>query len=341
MLSKRLMGLSRGTFVNTQYKRCHGSFIDTFGNTICSVNDCQRVDIENVVNSTIKGKAILLKNVGDSTINKYNLDVSQSARNSIERDMLLAKYQCDPGVYLIRNWSKCPELCDGEFVAGGVNILIEHNGYHYSLLMKDKTKKYLTCPGGTATISDIRDNVNIGVRELLEETTSVNNFDGIDLSHLKLDKLCKFYFRSRFFDIDNIPDIYTMNTFYISTNNTISTYLSLLFDDRNLCDEHCYKLQYLDHDETEFTYALNLTSNKNINPSTVTLDDVLALFQKEEREIIRKHNHPVTYLHTAMSQFNLFNHYGVINSGSPTIVKNTETFNFPGNLVKLELLPKE
>jgi hypothetical protein len=66
-------------------------------------------------------------------------------------------------------------------------------------------------------MSDINANVNIGIRELLEETTS-NDFNVIDLSHLKLDELCKFYFRSRFFDIDGIPDTSTMNTWEVSTN---------------------------------------------------------------------------------------------------------------------------
>jgi hypothetical protein len=89
-------------------------------------------------NTTSRGKAILFKNVDDSTIKKYNCNILQSAISSIERDMTLAKHQCTPGVYLVRNWSKCPELCNGEFIAGGVNILVEHNGSYYTILMKDR-----------------------------------------------------------------------------------------------------------------------------------------------------------------------------------------------------------
>ena len=54
--------------------------------------------------------------------------------------MTFAKYQCIPRVYLIRNWSKCRELCNEEFIAGDVNILVEHKGSYYAILMKDKTK---------------------------------------------------------------------------------------------------------------------------------------------------------------------------------------------------------
>lgn len=75
-------------------------------------------------------------------------------------------FQYEPGFYLIRNRSKCPELCNGEFITGCVNILIEYNGYFYTPLMIDKTKDYVRCPGGTATMSDIE------IRELWEETSS-------------------------------------------------------------------------------------------------------------------------------------------------------------------------
>jgi hypothetical protein len=96
----------------------------------------------------------------------------------------------------------------------------------------------------------------------------------------------------------------------------------MLFNEKNLCDEHCYKLDYVDHDETEFVYALNLTppsSNKDRYSSTFSLNDVLSLFQQEELQVIRKYNHPVTYLHAAMSQFNLFYQYRTIGVTSPQL----------------------
>lgn len=326
--------------------RSINSYIDKFGNTICSVNNDEIININDVVNTTPKGKAILLKNVDGVTINRYNCNLSQVTNSQTEHNMKFARYQCNSNksaVYLIRNWSKCPELCYGSFIAGGVNVLVEHDGYHYVLLMKDKTRYYLTCPGGTATMSDINGNVNIGVRELLEETTS-ESFNGINLSHLKLDKLCKFYFKSKFFDIDDIPDTYTMNTFYTSTKDTsnenVSSYLSMLFQPKNLCDEHCYKLNYNNHDETEFVYALNLPNYSHVN-NEEDLNRLLWIFQREERQIVKTYNHPVTYLHATMSQLNFSNQIGILNKQSPTIITNTTAFNFPNNLVKLELFPNQ
>lgn len=331
-----LLNLTRKRFTESYTK-------DTFGNFIYN----NYTPMRGVIEYPEEGKAILLKNSNQKEIYNYNEEIEELGMYGLAEkdiDMLKAKFQCQPGVYLIRNWSKCSELYNGEFIAGGVNILIEHNGDFYTPLMKDKTKDYLTCPGGTATISDIDGNVNIGIRELWEETTS-DDFCGINLAYLNLPVLCKFYFKSRFFDIDGIPDTYTMNKFVTSTkdksNPNLSLYLSRLFDSRNLCDEHCYKLSYNNHDETEFVYALNLTSNmKSFETTSPLIDQLFLPFSSDlykQRNIINKYSHPVTYLHVAMSQFNLFTECIPFTVSSSTTIVNNGFPNFPKNLTKLDL----
>lgn len=319
------------TSLYQSYRRSHSMYTDRFGNTICEVVDTNPVDIQNIVSTTAKGKAVLLKNIDVISVENYN--------KYVPHEMLLAKYQCNPNVYLIRNWSKCPELCDGKFIAGGVNILVSHEGSNYGILMKDKTKNYLTCPGGTATPLDIVVGTNVGIRELYEETSGLDSLDGINLSHMKLNELCKFHFKSNFFDISGIPDTYTMNMWNTSVDNnsgTISMYLSELFSKKNQCDEDCYKLSYDNHDETEFVYALNLGCDLLTKP-TVTLCDVLSVFQHEDRTIIKKYPHPVTYLHSALCQIHQFNYHGKINTKTPSVISNVTDYNFPNNLVKIEL----
>ena len=47
-------------------------YSDRFGNTLCNLNHSLHVDIVTIVNNTLRGRAILLKNASPSAINKYN-----------------------------------------------------------------------------------------------------------------------------------------------------------------------------------------------------------------------------------------------------------------------------
>lgn len=320
--------VNRGRVRLCKQPRKISSYTDKFNNSIYSFDGDRHVDINSLVGGTPIGKGILLKGIDRLSVQNYNETVQRGS--SLYSEMMTAEFQCDPNVYLIRNWSKCPELVAGKFVAAGVNIIVEHDGLFYSVLMKDKTRKYLTCPGGTGTMSDVIYNNNsinfgktsrtIAVRELLEETES-SQFPGITLDGSSLDKLCEFKFRSKFFDINGVRDTYSMYSVFVSLDNrdksipdNVYSYFDRLFDKANLRDESCYKLSYSDHEETEFVYAWRLIhadvmdfyDQLSINNRVQIPGGVIFSYMHENRAIMRNHFHPVTYLHATMSQYHLF-----------------------------------
>lgn len=284
---------------------CHTKTIDSFGNYLyCFTN--KRPDLKKIIADIPFGKALLVRNVCESVID----------------NIPEMKFQCvdknGKNVYLVRNGSNCPELYDGKYYAGGVNIIVRKGGCYYTIFTKDKSRKYITCPGGTANEKDFFNannfddqleitGKNIGIRELKEETTGVTKYGkmcaGLDLNKYVLSNVCQFEFKSKFFDIDDIQDIYTMNSYYFdldskrpTINRKMLDFFRLLFDKSNTIGYN-YQLKFISHSEIDYVYAHKLVLTEILIDKTRPVD----LMYHDNVD------HPVTNLHLAASYHHLHN----------------------------------
>lgn len=320
------------------------TYSDKFGNTIHNANH-KPVDIKKLVKNTTKGKAVLLHNIHKNLINEYNDSIAGPSKMCAKLQLSNEHYGDDRNTYLIRNGSNCPELFYNQYFAGGVNIIVKYLDQYYTLLVKDKTKNYLTVPGGTANSSDFeyqissnydeesdidihRTGYNIAVRELLEETRGMTDdgtaLDGLKYEYLDLSKNCRFHFKSTFFDVPDINDIYIMHRAYIDLDtqedNSVKTYLSKLFSPEHQSNYEtiytAYTMKYKNHNETEYVHAARLfpiTSGPSIF-------DKYKLYDRHYGQ----NQHPVTNLHLGASHMSLFK-----------ILNSKLAINYPKNLVKL------
>lgn len=259
---------------------------DSFGNTFLKCIS-HTFDIDSLYNQieTIKkpNKGIIFVGFSDTIISQLN-------SNYYNSDIIYLTTNNGENYHLMINNSSCPQFCDQTIRASGVSIILEHESSYYSLLMKDRTKKILSCIGGVCTQSEYKSNPDyslmVAKRELKEETQGIVEVvnrklqgetqgfveigsdkiycSGIVLSDSdQLDIIAQVEFLSVYYGL-KVPDFYTC---YKHTVNTPALYdkfrvfASLMFDDRNRLPNGDYQLNYLDNSETEYIYAIKLSDN--------------------------------------------------------------------------------
>lgn len=256
---------------------------DTYGNTyiIFSANPSV-VELTFAITDNESDKAIIVVNVDQNTINKYNkiqnLTLNQHAIYQATHPTNKFRY------YLIRNNSSCPELCNGSIFGAGVSILIKRNNNFYILLHKDGTRPLLTCPGGTGNRDEFRefclnpDQLNfhkrIAQREVHEETSGIiklingdelKHTMGLQLKFNKMTPLIKATMITSIFEVPNVTDTFVgFGYVYDETDDEIEEnkeFLDFLFDDSHKeKDNENYTLHFSDHPETEFIHAMKINS---------------------------------------------------------------------------------
>lgn len=289
--------------------------VDRFGNHLYNITNTTNC-LESLVKNTPIGKAVLLTG--------SKLDVSTMTK-------IKAKLQYinnDSETWLVKNGSVCPELFNGQYYAAGINIIIRWDGDFWTVMVKDKTKPYITCPGGTASSIDFTNlptidelHRNIATRELTEETNNLyNDLPGLDIQKLKIEpyfmKVCKFNFRSKFFNLDNIVDNYQMYGIYIDmdantkllekispkllTRDTIDflAYINRLC--RGKIVDSDYKINSSKNNEIEYVYLQKLT-----DASSITDDLVIGA------STYKLNKHPVSALHLFAAYHNLYRHTNI------------------------------
>lgn len=159
--------------------------------------------------------------------------------------------------FVKRNQANCPFVNNGTAKSAGVGIYAEHEGQVYTLLHKDKSRRLLMAMGGSVEPEDLTLKSS-AAREVREESAGrvrigdeETNTPGIALQEGKLTLVAHVQFLSTYFDVDNIDDRYTR----FGTHLSDMDFVSLLFDPRNK-EEDCYKLRYVDHEETDFVFAV-------------------------------------------------------------------------------------
>lgn len=245
---------------------------DSFGNTFIKFDEpnlnVEKVHdlIQEVKN---KNKAVILVNIEEKIIDELNL-------NYYKNDIIFLAKNDNIPYYLFVNNSNCPQFCDSKIFASGVSIILKYDNNFYALLVKDKTKKILTCIGGTCQRSDYLTNksyaINTAVRELNEETIGsikisdeIIKTNGLILTSFEyLKPFCEIEFESKYYGL-KIPDFYKCYCCFADINFSDDTYWKLLFDPRNKLPNNDYKMNYLDNDETEYIYAIKIKDDvKNI-----------------------------------------------------------------------------
>ncbi|AEQ60281.1 hypothetical protein [Acanthamoeba polyphaga mimivirus] len=259
---------------------------DSFGNTFLKCISCT-FDIDSLYNQieTVKkqNKGIIFVGFDDTIITQlnsvyYNSDIIYLTTNNGEN------------YHLMINNSSCPQFCDKTIRASGVSVVLKQDESYYSLLMKDRTKKILTCIGGVCTQSEYKSNPDYSLmvvkRELKEETQGIVEVvsrklqgetqgfveigtdkiycSGIVLSNSdQLDIIAQAEFLSVYYGL-KVPDFYTCYKHTINTPDLYDkfrVFVGLMFDDRNRLPNGDYQLNYLDNSETEYIYAIKLSDN--------------------------------------------------------------------------------
>lgn len=320
--------------------------IDRFSNIIFELTGVKQFDILGSIPSNFNN-AVLLKNCNKSIIDEYN---SKICSDAVDNSKIATLQHVSPtgNTYLIKNSSNCPQLVNSEIRAAGVSIIYLHNSCYYVLLANDKTKKYLSVPGGTACLDDFNKNScmsKIAFRELKEETSGTvlshnselksqynKNISGISENELRdIKKICEFNFNTKFFDID-VNDIYTM---YGAISSSKSIFGTTLFNDNCLVSNNnskYYKLKYENHQEIDNMYALQLANVNDLDNDVIISKKCDEYMEKiTNSDLYIKHSHPVTYLHIYMSYVNLFR-FIYPNNGYLKISEFNK--NFPTNLLK-------
>ncbi|AKI79837.1 hypothetical protein QJ850_gp862 [Acanthamoeba polyphaga mimivirus] len=259
---------------------------DSFGNTFLKcLNNTFDIDSLYKQIETIKkpNKGIVFVGFSNTIISQlncihYNGDIIYLSTNNGEN------------YHLMINNSSCPQFCDNTIRASGVSVVLKHESSYFSLLMKDRTKKILSCIGGVCTQSEYKSNPNyslrVAKRELKEETQGIVEVinrklqgetqgfveigtdkiycSGIVLTESEqLDIISQVEFLSTYYGL-KVPDFYTCYKHTINTPDLYDrfrVFVSLMFDERNRLPNGDYQLNYLDNSETEYIYAIKLSDN--------------------------------------------------------------------------------
>jgi hypothetical protein len=173
------------------------------------------------------------------------------------------------------NGSNCPQFCDGEIRAFGVSIIIKKDDKYYALLMKDKSKKILTCVGGTCNQKDFKNDKNFGIstalREVFEETggnvevssDTIIHYDGLKLSKNDIQLISETKLESVYYGL-KVDDFYTCYGVCVNVESDVF-FKNLLFHPNHQQVDGNYKLNYVNHNETEYIYAVQLQEVKTFN----------------------------------------------------------------------------
>jgi hypothetical protein len=231
--------------------------------------------LSNTFNNMPGDQAIIIKNVSQEIITKYNED------NENNQAIMMGMFNNIP-CYIIRRKSICPEIFDqpvhqsdnkiGFCYAAGASLIIKFDNKLYGLYHKDIHRPFETCPGGSCSRKEwsqcIEKKTNyqkffldIASRKINEET--LGKLKGTDekLDGIKnietLSELCRIKFKQQYFGIDGLEDTYTMFGSILSSSN--DPFFSKLFDSKNYCSTtHTYTLYYEDGYETEYVCAREL-----------------------------------------------------------------------------------
>jgi len=165
----------------------------------------------------------------------------------------------------MRNNANCPEMINGEIHACGISILVNFDGETYAIYHKDKTRNMLTCLGGTATVEEFGEQIDlsykaIGVREVIEETagcvrinSEVYETSGIILNP-SLRNILTAKFSTPLFGI-KVSDTYKVLG---DIADPCTEYFRLLFHESNRDSRGNYLLEYLNHNETQYVMAIKM-----------------------------------------------------------------------------------
>ena len=99
----------------------------------------------------VKGKAIVLIGLDQRVVDDYN---SIDEKSSVREPARFQTIYKSKRYYLIRNGSNCPELFQEKIIAGHVAVIVKYGGSAYQILVKDRTKSMIGCPGGTFNAVD-------------------------------------------------------------------------------------------------------------------------------------------------------------------------------------------
>lgn len=252
---------------------------DKFGNLIHYLDNNDNnfnIMYEIVQSNTNDNIAIAFNNITEKDCDMYNTIANNNKKIIWHKKLNMG---------IIKNNSPVPILYNDEILAGGVNLLVNHEDEIYTILMQDKTKNYLTVCGGTFNMeSDLKNNVqlptninalgvSIGLRELYEES-------GIIIK--KALPFAQINFNTQYFG-NVVQDTYIMSKNYCNSNS--DTVLQNIFKKSNL-NNNTYSQKY-ENNETEYIHAINLSKEP--------FNEIL------ENNILKKFKHPVTTLHTYLS----------------------------------------
>lgn len=172
--------------------------------------------------------------------------------------------------YLLTNNSNCPHFCDGKIYASGLSIIIKYQDEYFAILMKDKTKKILTCIGGTCTQEDYTHDKTLmttAMRELMEETSGYTKIT----PNARIIRFCnKTYplkylltanFESSYYGL-KVDDTYICYGLYIDADKFPDEFTESLFNPKNEDKNSNYRMKYIDHEETEYIYATRINFKK-------------------------------------------------------------------------------
>lgn len=244
----------------------HIIFFDSFGNCFieCDEDIIDVNCIRNLIGECRKpGKGVILIGFSNEIINELN--------KFYEDDIifLTGKY------HLLINGSNCPQFINERVYGAGISIIVRYHSKNYAVLMKNKNKKALTCISGFCELDDFKNFKNYffeeaAMRELGQETygkvvTDNKIFDSNGLclmSHFQLYRLVEMEMQSSYYGI-NVLDSYNCLGFYIDLDNTIAIdpFYKLIFNSENELPDGNYKMDFHNHPETEYIYAINLVDS--------------------------------------------------------------------------------
>lgn len=312
---------------------------DRFDNLVLTnektINSQELKDL--IENNKKNDKGIILKNFETNVID--DLKEEYEILHMITRD--------HQNVYLIKNNSNCPELYNGTMSAAGVSVLIKYQDNYYGILMKDKTKSILTCPGGTCEQKAllIKDGLKeTAVRELREETEGVVTISGSEyhtkgmlLNKDQVTTLAEYKMMSSYYGFDDIPDTYTCYQYMIEydKDNQNKEFFDYLFHESNKDKNGNYTLKYVSHNETQYVHA-SIVKNININND---FEQVINDIRKELPVFdCYSSNHP------RVSIIHILSHYANMNKINNTFVLENKSelkkLGFPPYVSKVTLHSK-
>lgn len=251
-------------------QKYHSISYDTFGNTFIKFSESTEniQKLHNIIEEVKHpNKGIILINIDAKIIEQLN-------KKYYNNDIIFLAEQDNIAYNLLVNKSNCPQFCDSKIYASGVSFIIKYENSFYALLVKDKTKKILTCIGGTCLQSDYKTNkfysVDTALRELNEETFGIININSKSINYNglippnrdQLKPFCEIEFGSTYYGL-KIQDFYKCYGFFENINSSKELFWKLLFDSSNKLPNGDFKMNYLDQNETEYIYAIKFRENIN------------------------------------------------------------------------------